>query len=44
MANNDIETVIIGGGAAGIAAGRRLKNAGSIWISNRPRLRLASFR
>ena len=28
MADNDIETVIVGGGAAGIAAGRRLKNAG----------------
>ena len=28
MANDDIETVIVGGGAAGIAAGRRLKNAG----------------
>src|SRR5262249_20096576 len=25
---NDIETVIVGGGAAGVAAGRRLKNAG----------------
>jgi len=28
MADNDIETVIVGGGAAGIAAARRLKNAG----------------
>jgi len=28
MADSDIETVIVGGGAAGIAAGRRLKDAG----------------
>jgi monoamine oxidase len=40
MANNDLETVIVGGGAAGIAAGRRLKNAGvkCLIVEARPRL------
>ena len=40
MADNDIETVIVGGGAAGIAAGRRLKNAGvkCLIVEARPRL------
>jgi monoamine oxidase len=40
MANDDIETVIVGGGAAGIAAGRRLKNAGvkCLIVEARPRL------
>jgi monoamine oxidase len=40
MANNDIETVIVGGGAAGIAAGLRLKNAGvkCLIVEARPRL------
>src|SRR5262249_21217305 len=28
MSNSDFETVVIGGGAAGIAAGRRLRQAG----------------
>ena len=40
MADNDIETVIVGGGAAGIAAARRLKNAGvkCLIVEARPRL------
>ena len=40
MADNSIETVIIGGGAAGIAAGLRLKNAGvkCLIVEARPRL------
>lgn len=40
MADSDIETVIVGGGAAGIAAGRRLKNAGvkCLIVEARPRL------
>jgi monoamine oxidase len=40
MANNNIETVIVGGGAAGIAAGRRLKNASvkCLIVEARPRL------
>lgn len=40
MAASDIETVIVGGGAAGIAAGRRLKNAGvnCLIVEARPRL------
>src|SRR4029079_11603728 len=40
MADNDIETVIVGGGAAGIAAGRRLKNGGvgCLIVEARPRL------
>jgi monoamine oxidase len=40
MADYDIETVIVGGGAAGIAAGRRLKNAGveCLIVEARPRL------
>src|SRR4029079_13292617 len=40
MAASDIETVIVGGGAAGIAAGRRLKTAGvkNLIVEARPRL------
>jgi monoamine oxidase len=40
MADNDVETVIIGGGAAGIAAGRRLNDAGvkCLIVEARPRL------
>ena len=40
MADNDIDTVIVGGGAAGVAAGRRLKNAGvkCLIVEARPRL------
>ena len=40
MADNDIETVIVGGGTAGIAAARRLKNAGvkCLIVEARPRL------
>lgn len=40
MADSDIETVIVGGGAAGIAAARRLQNAGvkCLIVEARPRL------
>ncbi len=40
MANNDVEVAIIGGGAAGIAATRRLHDAGisCLLIESRPRL------
>jgi len=40
MTNGDTEVAIIGGGAAGIAAGRRLRDAGidSLLIEARPRL------
>ncbi len=40
MTNNDTEVAIIGGGAAGIAAGRRLRQAGidCLLIEARPRL------
>ena len=40
MADGGIETVIVGGGAAGIAAGRRLQNAGikCLTLEARPRL------
>ena len=40
MANNDTETVIVGGGAAGIAAARRLHRAGvkCLIVEARPRL------
>ena len=40
MANNDVEVAIIGGGAAGIAAARRLHDAGisTLLIEARPRL------
>ena len=40
MSNSDVETVIIGGGAAGIAAGRRLSQAGvkCLIVEARPRL------
>ena len=40
MADNSIETLIVGGGAAGIAAGLRLKNAGvnCLIVEARPRL------
>src|SRR4029079_242452 len=40
MANNDVETVIVGGGAAGIRGGRWLKTAGAkcLIVEARPRL------
>src|SRR5579872_4598933 len=40
MTNNDTEVAIIGGGAAGIAAGRRLREAGvgCLIVEARPRL------
>ena len=40
MANDDVEVVIIGGGAAGIAATRRLHDAGirCLLVEARPRL------
>ena len=40
MADSDVETVIVGGGAAGIAAARRLHNAGvgCLIVEARPRL------
>jgi monoamine oxidase len=40
VANSDTEVVIVGGGAAGIAAGRRLKDAGvgCLVVEARPRL------
>ena len=40
MADNDIEAVIVGGGAAGVAAGWRLQNAGvkCLIVEARPRL------
>lgn len=40
MADNDFETVVIGGGAAGIAAARRLSQAGvkTVIVEARPRL------
>jgi len=40
MSNSDVETVVIGGGAAGIAAGRRLHQAGvkCLIVEARPRL------
>ena len=40
MASSDFEVVIVGGGAAGIAAGRRLREAGigCLLVEARPRL------
>jgi 2-polyprenyl-6-methoxyphenol hydroxylase-like FAD-dependent oxidoreductase len=37
MANNDVEVAIIGGGAAGVAAGRRLHDAGIGCLIAEPR-------
>jgi monoamine oxidase len=40
MANNDVEVVVVGGGAAGVAASRRLRDAGvdCLLVEARPRL------
>ncbi|HMA57304.1 MAG TPA: NAD(P)-binding protein, partial [Pseudolabrys sp.] len=40
MADSDLETVVVGGGAAGVAAGKRLHRAGvkCLVVEARPRL------
>jgi len=40
MPNNDVEVVVVGGGAAGVAAGKRLRRAGMncLLVEARPRL------